>query len=236
MLRPWTTNLTSASTSPSTRPSATPSTATAHAVATLAEHERTDRGKALTRWAKGFVARARRAPLRRGHASSSPACAIEVAVGERDHRRPRGRPPPPRRPPRPVAGDRPSARRLAPCPSATPEPKPSPSPSELHDLLASPPRRRGPGRAAAVLAALHRRRVRRGLPSRRSRRARRPGCGSSRPFSVDCYPTGPERDAFLASVPGVLRLLHRLVRPSYDRLTTAAFGPARTTALTPEKQ
>jgi hemerythrin-like domain-containing protein len=45
------------------------------------------------------------------------------------------------------------------------------------------------------------------------------------PFSVDCYPEGPERDAFLASVPAVLRLLHRLVRPSYDRLVAAALGP-----------
>jgi len=46
------------------------------------------------------------------------------------------------------------------------------------------------------------------------------------PFTVDCYPEGVERDAFLASVPAVLRLLHRLVRPSYDRLVAAALGPA----------
>ena len=45
------------------------------------------------------------------------------------------------------------------------------------------------------------------------------------PFSVDCYAEGPDRDAFLASVPGVLRLLHRLVRPRYDRLVAAALGP-----------
>ena len=44
------------------------------------------------------------------------------------------------------------------------------------------------------------------------------------PFSVDCYAEGPDRDAFLASVPGVLRLLHRLVRPSYDRLVAKALG------------
>jgi hemerythrin HHE cation binding domain-containing protein len=44
------------------------------------------------------------------------------------------------------------------------------------------------------------------------------------PFSVDCFAVGPERDAFLASVPWVLRVLHRLVRPRYDRLLTAAFG------------
>ena len=44
------------------------------------------------------------------------------------------------------------------------------------------------------------------------------------PFTVDCYAEGPDREAFLASVPGVLRLLHRLVRPSYDRLIASAFG------------
>ncbi len=46
------------------------------------------------------------------------------------------------------------------------------------------------------------------------------------PFTVDCYAEGPDRDAFLASVPGVLRLLHRLVRPGYDRLVAKALGPA----------
>ncbi|HEY7073180.1 MAG TPA: hemerythrin domain-containing protein [Acidimicrobiales bacterium] len=45
------------------------------------------------------------------------------------------------------------------------------------------------------------------------------------PFTVDCYPEGQARDDFLASVPGVLRLLHRLVRPSYDRLLATALGP-----------
>jgi hemerythrin-like domain-containing protein len=45
------------------------------------------------------------------------------------------------------------------------------------------------------------------------------------PFTVDCYPEGEARDAFLASVPAVLRLLHRLVRPSYDRLLATALGP-----------
>jgi len=44
------------------------------------------------------------------------------------------------------------------------------------------------------------------------------------PFSVDCYPEGPDRDAFLASVPGVLRLLHRVVRPGYNRLVATALG------------
>jgi hemerythrin-like domain-containing protein len=44
------------------------------------------------------------------------------------------------------------------------------------------------------------------------------------PFTVDCFAEGDERDAFLASVPGILRLLHRIVRPRYDRLATNAFG------------
>jgi len=52
------------------------------------------------------------------------------------------------------------------------------------------------------------------------------------PFAVDCYPEGPERDAFLASVPGVLRLLHRIVRPSYDRLAIAALGPVEPANVT----
>ena len=51
------------------------------------------------------------------------------------------------------------------------------------------------------------------------------------PFSVDCYAAGPERDAFLASVPGVLRLLHRVVRPSYDRLVAAALDAESAVAI-----
>jgi hypothetical protein len=47
------------------------------------------------------------------------------------------------------------------------------------------------------------------------------------PFCVDTYPAGAERDAFLASAPAVLRLLHRLVRPRYDRLVATAFGNDR---------
>ena len=46
------------------------------------------------------------------------------------------------------------------------------------------------------------------------------------PSSVDCDAEGPDREAFLASVPGVLRLFHRLVRPRYDRLVAGALGPA----------
>lgn len=44
------------------------------------------------------------------------------------------------------------------------------------------------------------------------------------PFTVDCFAEGPDRDAFLGSVPVALRLLHRLVRPRYDRMTSTAFG------------
>ena len=57
------------------------------------------------------------------------------------------------------------------------------------------------------------------------------------PFTVDCFAEGAERDAFLASVPGVLRLLHRLVRPSYDRLIATALGPAsERTTVTPRSR
>ena len=57
------------------------------------------------------------------------------------------------------------------------------------------------------------------------KKGRKAGMWFVAPFTVDCYALGPERDAFLASVPGVLRLLHRLVRPHYDRLLATAFGP-----------
>jgi len=58
------------------------------------------------------------------------------------------------------------------------------------------------------------------------RKGKKAGLWFVAPFTVDCYAEGPERDAFLASVPGVLRLLHRLVRPRYDRLLRAAFESA----------
>lgn len=56
------------------------------------------------------------------------------------------------------------------------------------------------------------------------RRGKKAGLWFVAPFTVDCYAEGPERDAFLASVPGVLRLLHRLVRPRYDRMIATAFA------------
>ena len=51
------------------------------------------------------------------------------------------------------------------CRSSTRRPTPSPSPRSCSDFLHRPPRRRGPGRAATVLAALHGRGLRRGLPA-----------------------------------------------------------------------
>ena len=44
------------------------------------------------------------------------------------------------------------------------------------------------------------------------------------PWCVDSV-EGAEREAFLAQVPWVMRAFHRLVRPRYDRLLAAAFGP-----------
>ena len=43
------------------------------------------------------------------------------------------------------------------------------------------------------------------------------------PWNVDCL-EGAARDAFVAAAPPALRLVHRLVRPRYERLLTAAFG------------
>jgi hypothetical protein len=56
------------------------------------------------------------------------------------------------------------------------------------------------------------------------KKGKKAGMSFVAPFSVDCFAEGPERDAFLASVPVVLRLFHRVVRPRYDRTTAAAFG------------
>jgi len=43
------------------------------------------------------------------------------------------------------------------------------------------------------------------------------------PWNVDNL-EGAEREAFVAAAPAALRLVHRMVRPRYDRLVTAAFG------------
>ena len=190
------------------------------AVATLAEHERTDRGKALTRWAKGFALE-----LEEHHSTEDsfffPSLPIEGPVRNRHHRRPRRRPPQPRRTHRPLADDRPSARRS-------------------HRALRRRPSR--PGGLAALHDLLHRHLAvedRDILPlfwrhytaadydqvfRRAVKNSKKAGMSFIAPFTVDCYTPGAERDAFLASVPGILRLIHRVVRPAYDRLAAAAFG------------
>ncbi len=62
--------------------------------------------------------------------------------------------------------------------------------------------------------------------ARAIKKSKKAGMWFIAPFTVDCYAAGPERDAFLASVPAVLRLLHRVVRPRYDRLVAEALGTA----------
>ncbi|CAN5490089.1 hypothetical protein BH10ACT1_BH10ACT1_03760 [soil metagenome] len=49
------------------------------------------------------------------------------------------------------------------------------------------------------------------------------GLGFVVPWSVDCL-DGEEAAAFVAAAPLPLRLVHRLVRPGYDRMLAAAFG------------
>jgi hypothetical protein len=62
--------------------------------------------------------------------------------------------------------------------------------------------------------------------ARAIKKSKKAGMWFIAPFTVDCYAAGPERQAFLASVPAVLRLLHRIVRPRYDRLVAEALGTA----------
>ncbi|WP_426570954.1 hemerythrin domain-containing protein [Aquihabitans sp. McL0605] len=45
------------------------------------------------------------------------------------------------------------------------------------------------------------------------------------PWSVESI-DGAEREAFFAQVPAAMRLFHRLVKPRYDRLIEAAYGPS----------
>lgn len=51
------------------------------------------------------------------------------------------------------------------------------------------------------------------------------GLGFVVPWNVDCL-DGEERTAFVAAAPLALRIVHRLVRPRYDRLVAAAFVAA----------
>jgi hemerythrin-like domain-containing protein len=195
-----------------------------HAVSTLAEDERLTRGKALRRWAKGFtleleehhyVEDAFFFPSLRSRVASAAATIDGLAA---DHRR----------------LDELLARWPA-IATALGDPGVPFGPSQadattfaeqLHDLLhhhlgvedhdVLPLFWRH--YAVAEYDAVFQQAVKHG---------KKAGLWFVAPFTVDCYAEGPERDAFLASVPGVLRLLHRLVRPRYDRIVSTAFGPTQ---------
>jgi hemerythrin-like domain-containing protein len=65
------------------------------------------------------------------------------------------------------------------------------------------------------------------LQQRAIKKGKKRGFAFIAPWSVDSV-EGAEREAFLAEVPWVMRAFHRLVRPRYDRLVAAAFGPEPT--------
>jgi len=56
------------------------------------------------------------------------------------------------------------------------------------------------------------------------KKSKKKGFAFIAPWCVDSV-EGAEREAFLAQVPWVMRAFHRLVRPRYDRLIEAAYGP-----------
>jgi iron-sulfur cluster repair protein YtfE (RIC family) len=56
------------------------------------------------------------------------------------------------------------------------------------------------------------------------KKSKKKGFAFIAPWCVDSV-EGAERDAFLAQVPWVIRAFHRMVRPRYDRLIAAAYGP-----------
>jgi len=56
------------------------------------------------------------------------------------------------------------------------------------------------------------------------KKSKKKGFAFIAPWCVDSV-EGAEREAFLAQVPWVMRAFHRLVRPRYDRLIAAAYGP-----------
>ncbi|MCU1371326.1 MAG: Hemerythrin cation binding domain protein [Ilumatobacteraceae bacterium] len=56
------------------------------------------------------------------------------------------------------------------------------------------------------------------------KKSKKKGFAFIAPWCVDSV-EGAERKAFLAQVPWVMRAFHRLVRPRYDRLIAAAYGP-----------
>lgn len=61
------------------------------------------------------------------------------------------------------------------------------------------------------------------------KKGKKSGLGFVVPWNVDCL-EGEERAEFVASAPVALRVVHRLVRPRYDRLVASAFGSGRSTA------
>ena len=61
------------------------------------------------------------------------------------------------------------------------------------------------------------------------KKGKKTGLGFVVPWNVDCL-EGAEREAFVAAAPLPLRLVHRIVRPRYDRLVADAFGADRVDA------
>ena len=193
------------------------------AVSTLTESERIDRGKALTRWAKGFVLE-----LEEHHyvedAFFFPSLRSKVASAgatidglEADHRHLDD-----------LLGRWPAiAEALADpgVPFLDARAEATTFAEELHDFVR--------GHLAVedqdLLPLFWRHYTAQDYDEvfqQAVKKGKKAGIWFVAPFSVDCWAEGPERDAFLASVPGILRLIHRVVRPSYDRLVAKALGPA----------
>ena len=57
------------------------------------------------------------------------------------------------------------------------------------------------------------------------KKSKKKGFAFIAPWCVDSV-EGAERDAFMAQVPWVMKAFHRMVRPRYDRLLAAAYGPS----------
>jgi hypothetical protein len=193
-----------------------------HAVATLADDERAVRGKALVRWTKGFMRELEEHhyvedtfffPSLRDRVASAGATIDGL---EHDHRRLDGllaRWPA-------IAGALADPR----APFGTAQADAVGFARELHDFLD----RHLAIEDEDVLPLFWRHYTAAeydAVVQQAVKKGKKAGLWFVAPFTVDCYPEGQARGDFLASVPGVLRLLHRLVRPSYDRLLATAFGP-----------
>ena len=140
---------------------------------------------------QGLRARARGAPLRRGRVLLPRACGSKVP---RRGRRPR----PPRRRPPPLdvllarwPADRRGARRPDGALRADAKAAAADVRRRAPRLDPRPPRRRGQGRAPAVLAALHGRGVRRGLPAGRQEGQEDRASRSSPPSASTATPRAP---------------------------------------------